>query len=164
MTITHEHDQYCTLRPVSKGRRMHRVTFEAHDLAGFESAARKLGETLKAPVLVLLSGDLGAGKTTFVAALLKSRGIESVTSPTFNLRNDYTTGTTRAVHIDFYRLKAADSAFDLLPPDEDYSDALVFVEWPEKAPEQLFAPFEQQVRVMIEYLKEGGRRITWQGN
>lgn len=143
---------------------MRRVTFEAHDLAGFESAARKLGETLSAPVLVLLSGDLGAGKTTLVAALLKGRGIEAVTSPTFNLRNDYTTANTRAVHIDFYRLKEADSAFDLLPPDEDYSDAMVFVEWPEKAPAQLFAPFDRRVKVTIEHIHEGGRRITWQQN
>lgn len=138
------------------------MTFEAHDLAGFESAARKLGETLSAPALVLLSGDLGAGKTTFVAALLKSRGINSVTSPTFNLRHDYDAGAWRAVHIDFYRLKESDSAFDLLPPDEDYSDALVFVEWPEKAPVQIFAPFEQKLQVSIALKADGGRSVSWQ--
>ena len=114
--------------------------------------------------LLAILGPNGAGKTTLVAALLKSRGIEAVTSPTFNLRNDYTAANTRAVHIDFYRLKEADSAFDLLPPDEDYSDAMVFVEWPEKAPPQLFAPFDRRVKVTIEHIHEGGRRITWQQN
>lgn len=138
------------------------MTIEADDLAGFESVARKLGETLVAPLLVLLYGDLGVGKTTLVAAILKARGLDAVTSPTFNLRNDYDAGAWRALHLDLYRLKPGDNAFDLLPPDEDYSNAIVFVEWPEKAPPGLLAAFDRCLRVDIGHANDGRRSVSWQ--
>ncbi len=138
------------------------MTIETHDLAEFKSAARELGDSLSAPVLVLLSGNLGAGKTTFVAEALLSRGIKGANSPTFNLRNDYDAGLYRVIHLDLYRLRPGDSAADILPPDEDYSDAIVFVEWPEKAPAGTFGPFEKKIHLHIEANADGGRRFEWQ--
>ncbi len=148
--------------PCVEGRKSLRVTIEADDLAGFESAARELGKFVVPPMLVLLHGNLGAGKTTFVSALLKSKGIDGVNSPTFNLRNDYNAGSWRALHLDLYRLKPNDNGLDLLPPDEDYSNAIVFVEWPEKAQPGMFALFDQTLQIDITHTADGRRTVSWQ--
>ncbi len=113
------------------------------------------------PLLVRLTGNLGAGKTTLVAALLGQWQCEGANSPTFNLRNDYALADFRVLHLDMYRLKPGDDAFDLLPPDEDYSDAIIFVEWPDRAPSRLFAPFARQAELKVEARADESRHITW---
>ena len=150
-----------TLRAVTQMNKTG-VLFKAHDLQELTSVARQLSAEIRPPLLVLLSGNLGAGKTTFVSAVLKAWGVAGANSPTFNLRNDYELPWGRVIHIDFYRLKNGDAAFDVLPFDEDYSDAVVFVEWADKAPKELFAGFSAIAKLTIHARTDGVRELTWQ--
>jgi tRNA threonylcarbamoyladenosine biosynthesis protein TsaE len=100
--------------------------------------ATKKGEEKKGATVILLEGDLGAGKTTFTKALSKVLGIDGSTvhSPTFILKKEYT-GTHPAfkklVHVDAYRFTHPDEAKVLrLEDDLRDQDALVVVEWPSK--------------------------------
>ena len=133
----------------------------AHDGQSMQRAVERLAGHLKAPLLVRVVGNLGAGKTTLVAALLTYWQCPGANSPTFNLRNDYASAGGRVIHLDLYRLKSTDDALDLLPPDEDYSDAIVFVEWPDRAPAHLFAPFAKQTELRLEVSSDESRHVTW---
>lgn len=89
---------------------------------------------LKAPVLILLEGDLGAGKTTFVKEFLRSVGYpaSSVQSPTFLKLIEYpVSGLGMCVHLDTYRIES-DDEFEKIGL-ENYMDAIYwFVEWPDR--------------------------------
>lgn len=96
---------------------------------------------LPAPKLILLRGNLGAGKTTLVkgiAAALGAAAPEDVTSPTFTLIHEYQGKKVRLVHLDLYRL---DTEAQLQPLGLDElaaePDALVLIEWGEKFPSLL---------------------------
>lgn len=97
-----------------------------------ERAARLASELGPGSVL-LLSGDLGAGKTTFVRGLAAGLGIDpdEVTSPTFTLVHEYKGGRLPLVHVDLYRLDRAD--LDDIGIDQDLAAAgIVAVEWAER--------------------------------
>jgi tRNA threonylcarbamoyladenosine biosynthesis protein TsaE len=139
------------------------VEMIAADLEAFRASARAFAAEVHPPLLVLLSGNLGAGKTTFVSEVLKAWGIAGANSPTFNLRNDYDTATFHVIHVDFYRLKPNDNALDLLPPDADYSATVVFAEWPEKVHPHLFQPFAERTHITIEIAADDSRRLSFAG-
>ena len=104
----------------------------ASDEATTLAAARFAG-TLDAGTILLLSGDLGAGKTTFVRGVAKGLGIDTdeVTSPTFTLVHEYRGGRLPLIHVDLYRLEQAD--LDEIGLDEDLARAgVVAIEWPER--------------------------------
>ena len=79
---------------------------------------------------------MGTGKTTFIAALCKAKGVQAGTSsPTFSLINEYATATGEPIyHIDLYRLKNEQEAREAGVEDILNSGHLCLVEWPEKAP------------------------------
>ena len=80
--------------------------------------------------LLVLSGELGSGKTTFVRGLVRGMAIDAhVSSPTFQLMRTYQTGMRRLVHVDAYRLQPGD--LDSLGIEEQLSDAAVVAEWGE---------------------------------
>ncbi len=137
------------------------VELTAHDLDEMKQIAAHLAAEIKPPLLVRVTGNLGAGKTTLIAEILRNWGVPAATSPTFNLRNDYRIAMGRVLHLDFYRLKPGDSGFDLLPVDEDYSDAVVFAEWPEKAAAPVFAAFENVADLAISVAGDGTRQMLW---
>jgi tRNA threonylcarbamoyladenosine biosynthesis protein TsaE len=119
---------------------------------------RKLGAQLKAPVLVLLSGELGAGKTTFAKGLVAGLGAadeDDVTSPTFTLIHRHDRGV-RTYHIDLYRITDARDLGTLGMDDIFAEAAVVIVEWPEKLAPQLDWPV---LRVRLEHVDEQTRRI-----
>ncbi len=95
---------------------------------------RELGASSKAPLLISLSGELGAGKTTLAQAICAGYGVtEPVTSPTYSLVHKYSAPRSPVFHIDLYRL---DKEIDLtnIGWDEILGEhALVIVEWPERA-------------------------------
>lgn len=83
--------------------------------------------------VVLLDGDLGAGKTTLVRGLLRAAGYAgAVRSPTYTLMEPYEVTMGRVVHLDLYRLADADELELLGLRDELGPGALVLVEWPER--------------------------------
>lgn len=102
--------------------------------------ARKIVASLTTGGLLLLEGELGAGKTTFVQGLAEALGVtQRVTSPTFTLLNVYETHhhlIRQLVHIDLYRLQNTADTIDLdIPLWLSRQDTLVVVEWPERTPE-----------------------------
>ncbi len=82
----------------------------------------------------LIEGEMGAGKTTFIKALCLQLGvIDSMSSPTFSIVNEYlTSGSKHVFHFDFYRLKSEREAIDIGIEDYFYSGAYCFIEWSER--------------------------------
>jgi tRNA threonylcarbamoyladenosine biosynthesis protein TsaE len=119
-----------------------------------EAAGAALAAELTPGDVVLVSGDLGAGKTTFVRGALRALGVtERVTSPTFVVGHLYETGRTRAAHLDLYRLGGLDGEDPGLLDPFFGPDTITFVEWPERA-----AGWEGSRRVSLEHA--GGDRRT----
>lgn len=106
--------------------------------AGTIALGELLSELLPAPKLVILRGDLGAGKTTLVkgiAAALGAADPEGVTSPTFTLVHEYKGRKVRVFHLDLYRLETEAELEGIgLWEIADQGDVLVLVEWGERFP------------------------------
>lgn len=104
------------------------------DEAGLAAEGEALGRTLPPGAVVLLEGDLGAGKTTFARAVARGLGVEEgATSPTYALVHRYRGRRGPVFHLDCYRLRTPDEAADL-----DWDGLLaegdsLLVEWPERA-------------------------------
>src|SRR5207245_6200114 len=120
-----------------------------------EMLAGRLARSLRAGDVVTVSGELGAGKTTFVRGACRALGIEvPVTSPTFTVGHRYQ-GNPDVSHLDLFRFQGVSPAeWGGLEPY--FEDAVVFVEWPEAGEGVLPAP---RARVLLE-LGEGGRRLV----
>ena len=91
----------------------------------------KIGAQLKAGDLILLNGDLGAGKTVLVQGIAQSLGIEGVTSPTFVISKSYK-GVLPLIHVDVYRLLDSGKAalfLDDLDLDSDRENSVTIIEW-----------------------------------
>ena len=111
------------------------MTEELHSGSETETRAiaARLAASLRPGAVLLLSGDLGAGKTAFVRGLAEGLGLspDAVTSPTFTLVHEYRGGRLPLVHVDLYRLETADLAEIGL--DDDLAAAgVIAVEWPER--------------------------------
>ena len=103
-----------------------------------ERLGAQLAAGLRAGDVVLVCGDLGAGKTTFVRGACRALGVTGrVTSPTFTIARRYETGRLPVSHLDLYRLAgSADEDPDLLE-EELGPDRVAFVEWPDGADRSL---------------------------
>lgn len=111
------------------------VTVQCPDPAATERLAGRLAPLLHPGDLILLEGDLGAGKTAFTQGLARAMGVtEAVTSPTFVLVNQYRTEAGgELVHVDVYRLERLSEVVDLALPEMLDDGAVVVVEWGERA-------------------------------
>jgi tRNA threonylcarbamoyladenosine biosynthesis protein TsaE len=124
---------------------------------------REIGAQLKPPALVLLSGDLGAGKTTLTKGIASGLGAaqeDDVTSPTFTLVHKYE-GPTRVYHVDLYRISDAHDLETLGLEDILAEHAVVIVEWPDRLKLPTNWPV---IRIRLEHLSEDTRRISIEGN
>ncbi len=127
------------------------------DLAAFERSAADFAATLRAGDAVALEGDLGAGKTTFVAAVARALGnADEVASPTFIFRHRYA-GAPPIEHLDLYRIEDPAEAVELGLEDAFSADAITFVEWPSRLPGLLPA---HAIRIRIEGSGDGPRVLA----
>jgi len=128
--------------------RVRSVTHSITTRSETETAAvgRKLAETLTAGSVVLLFGDLGAGKTAFVRGLAEGLGVsrDEVSSPTFTLVQEYRGGRLTLFHVDLYRLNDP-REIDDLGLDEIADDGVLAIEWAEKL--RGIAPGAVEVRI-----------------
>jgi tRNA threonylcarbamoyladenosine biosynthesis protein TsaE len=92
------------------------------------------GRAARPPLVVAISGDLGAGKTTLVQAMCRGYEVEApVTSPTFAFVHEYRAPRSPVYHVDLYRLRSVDELTNIGWSDIVEAHALVLVEWPERA-------------------------------
>jgi tRNA threonylcarbamoyladenosine biosynthesis protein TsaE len=123
---------------------------------GTERAGAELAAGLKPGDVVLVSGELGAGKTTFVRGALRALGVTGpITSPTFVVGHLY---DGPYAHLDLYRLAGMDGEDPGLLEDYFAPEAIVFVEWPEHA-QDAFPPERVAHRVRLAHAGGDNRRI-----
>jgi len=137
------------------------ITFTEDDL---DYAAREFLNAIGNHRVIAFYGGMGAGKTTFIAALCRELGVtEPVTSPTFAIVNEYAPSAplsaqnTKIYHFDFYRIKRLEEAYDMGFEDYLYSGDLCFIEWPELIEDLL--P-EDALRVRLDVTPEGSRILS----
>lgn len=98
------------------------------------SWGERLGRAASAPLVIAISGEMGAGKTTLAQAICRGAGVRDfVTSPTFALVQRYEGARAPVYHIDLYRLQSSRDLTNLGWDDVLRDDALVLIEWPERA-------------------------------
>ncbi|HEY4305678.1 MAG TPA: tRNA (adenosine(37)-N6)-threonylcarbamoyltransferase complex ATPase subunit type 1 TsaE [Gemmatimonadaceae bacterium] len=122
----------------------------------------RLGKVASSPLVMAISGELGAGKTTLVQAICRGYGVtEDVTSPTFALVHRYSSPRSAVYHLDLYRLKSPAELQNIGWDDIIAEDALVLIEWPERAAEQI--P-HNHVPVSLQHLPDDeSRRVLYAG-
>lgn len=104
----------------------------ATSLTDLPSIAKEIIPLMQEKV-ILFNGEMGAGKTTFIASLIKEMGSQDeVSSPTYALVNEYLTQKGTVFHFDFYRINHEEEAYDIGWEEYAYSNQWCFVEWGEK--------------------------------
>lgn len=95
---------------------------------------RRVGRQIDPPLIITLEGDLGAGKTTLAKAICQGFGVQDdVTSPTFAIVHEYHAPKSPVFHVDLYRLDKPSDLQNIGWDDIMQADALVLIEWPERA-------------------------------
>jgi tRNA threonylcarbamoyladenosine biosynthesis protein TsaE len=135
--------------------------FVSHSADETIELGRKVAARMRAPMLVLLRGDLGAGKTTMVkgiAEAFEAASQENVTSPTFTLIHEYRGPDVSVYHIDLYRIET-ERELATLGLDEILNDPqnVVLIEWGERFPRLVR---ERDMEIAIERTAEEERKIT----
>lgn len=131
-----------------------------HSAVEMQQVGALLGQLARGGEVIILSGELGAGKTTLAQGIARGLGItDYVTSPTFTLIHTYI-GRLTLVHCDFYRLKNPQEALDIGFLDYLTSDSIVLIEWGETFTELMPKDYMQ---INIESRGEG-RLLTISGD
>ena len=136
------------------------MVFKSKNCEQTYELASLLAKHIKGGDIILLNGDLGAGKTTFVKGFAKAVGIkQSVTSPTFTLLKTYKAENFTIVHVDAYRLDG--DTFDEL---DDYinDENVVFIEWSNCLASQEL--IENHLSIDIRYVSKNQRIYTIEAN
>lgn len=125
-------------------------------------ATRDLGAALAACLLphdvVVLTGDLGAGKTTLVQGIARGLGAtEHVASPTFTLVREYTSGRVPLAHVDLYRLEREQDVIDLALDELEDGERVLLVEWGDPVAELIA---EERLRIELTADADDVRRIA----
>ncbi len=156
--------QLAGLKPSTvKGRRpaapVAFVEFISHSVSQTQKAAASLTQFLQAGDILLLVGDLGAGKTTFTKGIALGLGVQGyVNSPTFTLVNEYQ-GRCPVYHLDCYRLNSFQEALDFGIEEYLYGDGVTLIEWPERIHEILPQEF---MTVRLNYLSDTKRALRFE--
>jgi len=136
------------------------ITHSAEETIAF---GRALAAELRPPLIVLLRGDLGAGKTTLVKGIaegFKAASAEEVTSPTFTLIHEYRSPRALLYHIDLYRIETQREFETLALDDLLAPDSILLIEWGEKFPR---LQRDRDIEISLERVGETGRRIQLTG-
>jgi len=127
-----------------------------------EAAGRRLASRLAPGDLVLVTGEVGAGKSTLIRAAMRELGVAgAIPSPTFTIGRFYEGETQRApvAHLDLYRLGGLETEDPGLLSDYFGPDVVSLVEWPGEAAEELSEMATRVVRVAIDHLDAESREI-----
>lgn len=130
-----------------------------HSAAETIALGRKLATQLSPPLIVLLRGDLGAGKTTLVKGIaegFQAASARDVTSPTFTLVHEFRGPRATLYHIDLYRIDTERELETLGLDDLLATDSILLIEWGEKFPRFLR---DRNVEIVLERVGENDRRI-----
>jgi tRNA threonylcarbamoyladenosine biosynthesis protein TsaE len=119
-----------------------------------EEAGARIAADLEPGDVVLVSGELGAGKTTFIRGACRALGVtQPVTSPTFTIGQRYAGGRVPVSHLDLYRLEGFEGEDPGLLDEYFADDAIVFVEWPASMEPEL-----ERVKSRVKLTHDGGDR------
>ena len=138
------------------------LQFETHSEEETREIGHILAQRLPARALVLLTGELGAGKTTLVKGIVEglgAAGADDVSSPTYTIVHEYGE-PVRVYHVDLYRLDSAEEVRGLGFEDLLDQPALLLVEWGERFPQLL--P-QDRIEIVIVATGESSRRFLVQG-
>jgi len=136
---------------------MHTLILDLPDAAATEAVGRAIAPALLPGMVVTLSGELGAGKTTLVRGLLRGFHIAGpVKSPTYTLVEPYSVSSLYLYHFDFYRLGGSEEWEAAGFREYFRDDAICLIEWPERAGPLLPSP---DLHIVLEVIDEG-RRCT----
>ncbi len=99
--------------------------------------------------VIALFGDLGAGKTRFIQGICKGFGItEHVSSPSFTIVNEYTTGKIKIYHFDFYRVKTMNEVIDIGFDEYIYSNGICLIEWADRI-RDILPPNRYEINLLL---------------
>ena len=134
-------------------------SFETHSPGQTEALATRIAPRFRAGDTVLLEGPVGAGKTLFARTVIQALGVaEDVPSPTFTLVQTYEAPSFEIWHADLYRLTGPDEILEL-GLDEAFSQALCFIEWPDR-----LGPLTPPGALRLSFeVREESRRLTATG-
>lgn len=122
-----------------------------------EKIGREIGKRMFPGAVLCLNGDLGAGKTTMTKSIAKAMGIEEdITSPTFNIVNEYTEGNLNLYHFDVYRIGCSEEMYDIGFEEYIDSEGVCIIEWSNLIEDIL--P-EERLEILLTYEGEG-RKIS----
>jgi tRNA threonylcarbamoyladenosine biosynthesis protein TsaE len=130
-----------------------------------QNLGKQLGKSLSPGTILLLKGDLGAGKTTLVQGIGQGLGItDAIVSPTFTLINEYPEGRIPLYHLDLYRLEPAEVRSLYLEQyweGREFPLGIVAIEWPERLPSKP----DRYLEINLKHREDQGRQIIleWQG-
>jgi tRNA threonylcarbamoyladenosine biosynthesis protein TsaE len=135
-----------------------RVDQTTHSEEQTIALAREFARTLQAGDVVLLSGNLGAGKTAFVRGIAEGLGVDpgEVSSPTFTIVHEYRGGRLTLYHADLYRLEQA-ATEDIGLEEMGVADGVLAIEWPDRLTHSL----PGATHVHIEIVNDDTRRIAF---
>ncbi|NRD20138.1 tRNA (adenosine(37)-N6)-threonylcarbamoyltransferase complex ATPase subunit type 1 TsaE [Winogradskyella eckloniae] len=134
---------------------MKTIEFTYH-LKDIDAIAASVLEHLDAKT-ILFNGQMGAGKTTFINAMLKAMQSNDVaTSPTFSIVNEYTIPNDKVYHFDFYRINSIDEAYNFGIEEYLNSNFWLFMEWPERIDDLI--PLDSQT-ITITSIDENKRSL-----
>lgn len=134
------------------------VVVDKVDEAGLARIGANVAAQLQAGDVIALSGELGAGKTTFARAILRALGHRGeVPSPTFTLAQSYADLSPPVLHCDLYRLQSADEA-EVLGLDDWLVDGALLLEWPERLGDHIW---DDCLWLRLEGAAAPWRRLTW---
>ncbi len=133
------------------------ITFTLTSEENTQELGKILAPHLQPPLLCFFQGELGAGKTSLIRAILRAKNVSgSIKSPSYTLIEPYEIGNHMIYHMDLYRLASADELEWLGIRDYLHENAICLIEWPERGGKSLPQP---DLMLTLHYLDEG-REIT----